>query len=83
MPLYDYECNVCKNVFAVLTEWSQRKEGVVCTKCAGSEVRRVLSTFAVRVTSRWVPRSPAERLAGPGAVGSVAGEPLSILGHSH
>ena len=45
MPLYEYYCSDCKAKFELLVN-HQHADDVVCTKCHGEKVRRLLSTFA-------------------------------------
>lgn len=45
MPLYEYYCSGCKTKFELLVS-HQHADDVVCTKCHGEKVRRLLSTFA-------------------------------------
>jgi putative FmdB family regulatory protein len=46
MPLYEYYCSDCKSRFELLVS-HQHADDVVCTKCRGEQVRRLLSVFAV------------------------------------
>lgn len=46
MPLYEYYCSDCKNKFELLVS-HQHADDVVCTKCRGEHVRRLLSIFAM------------------------------------
>jgi len=45
MPLYEYYCSECKSKFELLVNHKYADE-VVCTKCHGEKVRRLLSVFA-------------------------------------
>jgi putative FmdB family regulatory protein len=45
MPLYEYYCSECKSKFELLVGHKYADE-VVCTKCHGEKVRRLLSVFA-------------------------------------
>ncbi len=45
MPLYEYYCSDCKSKFELLVS-HQHADDVVCTRCHGEKVRRLLSTFA-------------------------------------
>jgi putative FmdB family regulatory protein len=83
MPLYDYECDACDARCTLLLTHAERESPVTCATCGTKDLRRVLSTFAVRSTSRFSPRSGAERLAGPGVKAGTGTEPSSVLGHSH
>lgn len=46
MPLYEYYCSGCKTKFELLVS-HQHADDVVCTKCHGEQVRRLLSLFAM------------------------------------
>ena len=46
MPLYEYYCSDCKSKFELLVS-RQHADDVVCMKCHGEKVRRLLSVFAV------------------------------------
>ena len=46
MPLYEYYCSGCKTKFELLVS-HQHADDVVCTKCHGEQVRRLLSVFAI------------------------------------
>ena len=45
MPLYEYYCSDCKSKFELLVS-HQHADDVVCMKCHGEKVRRLLSVFA-------------------------------------
>lgn len=45
MPLYEYYCSNCKSKFELLVSHKHAND-VVCTKCHGEKVHRLLSTFA-------------------------------------
>ena len=45
MPLYEYYCSDCKSKFELLVS-HQYADDVVCKKCHGEKVRRLLSVFA-------------------------------------
>jgi putative FmdB family regulatory protein len=44
MPLYEYLCRSCNNHFELLVRQSTKLE---CPKCAGTELDKQLSVFAV------------------------------------
>ncbi len=46
MPLYEYYCSECKSKFELLVS-HQLADEVVCARCHGEKVRRLLSVFAV------------------------------------
>lgn len=45
MPLYEYYCSDCKATFELLVS-HKHADDIVCTKCYGENVRRLLSVFA-------------------------------------
>ncbi|HEY4033340.1 MAG TPA: zinc ribbon domain-containing protein [Ktedonobacteraceae bacterium] len=47
MPLYEYYCSDCQNKFELLVG-HQQADDVVCVKCQGEKVRRLLSVFAAK-----------------------------------
>lgn len=50
MPLYEYYCSDCKSKFEMLVA-HQHADDVVCMKCHGEKVRRLLSVFAQPVSA--------------------------------
>jgi putative FmdB family regulatory protein len=77
MPLYDYHCVGCDELFEAIRPVSMREKSQTCPSCANaSQVFLVMTGFAsIATKSRWEPASDAERLAGasvrgPGAVRS-------------
>ena len=44
MPIYEYACTICSNVFEKLRPMSQMDEPANCPDC-GSDARRQLSVF--------------------------------------
>ncbi len=46
MPLYEYYCSECKSKFELLVS-HQYADEIVCVKCHGEKVRRLLSVFAM------------------------------------
>jgi len=49
MPLYEFYCADCRAKFEVLSPYARAKAGeIVCQKCHGTRVRKLLSVFAAR-----------------------------------
>jgi putative FmdB family regulatory protein len=49
MPLYEYECSGCGRQFEYLT---RSGESPACPGCAGRDLRKLLSVFAVNANGR-------------------------------
>jgi hypothetical protein len=43
MPLYDYKCKICANVFEVLVKSGDRDKEQACPKCESKEVGKLVS----------------------------------------
>lgn len=53
MPLYEYECQNCKNIFtAVLSLREHEMEEVSCPNCRSKEVRQLMSAFIAKTASK-------------------------------
>ena len=46
MPLYEYYCSDCRSKFELLVS-HRHADDVVCVKCHGEKIRRLLSVFAM------------------------------------
>lgn len=47
MPLYEYYCSDCQDKFELLVRYeSSGADDVICTRCHGGHVRKLLSVFA-------------------------------------
>jgi len=66
MPLYEYACRGCGRTFETLVRGGERPS---CPACAGTDLEKLLSVFAVSATARSAAPSPS-----PGACGSC-GDP--------
>ena len=47
MPIYEYKCEKCGNLFEELTLSSNSKQSVPCPKCSGSSKRQVSGFTAI------------------------------------
>ena len=77
MPLYDYQCKDCGEVFEVRATIKEKETGLVlvCPKCGSHEARQKL-TFASMLHGGKVPSLSAWGPdAGSGCCGSVPGIP--------
>ncbi len=46
MPIYEYRCQDCRQLFQKLQSMSAGKDGVACPSCGSRRVERQLSVFA-------------------------------------
>ena len=46
MPIYEYRCTACDERFSLLQPVGASHTGIHCPKCEGTDVERLLSTFA-------------------------------------
>ena len=46
MPIYEYRCRDCDNLFQKLQPMSASADGLVCPKCGNPDVERQVSAFA-------------------------------------
>ena len=46
MPIYEFQCNDCKNVFEMLTLGMREKADAVCPKCKSRKTSRMMSSFS-------------------------------------
>jgi len=76
MPIYEYRCHRCRQIFSILVRSLSADVSVMCPRCAGSDVRRLVSRFAVLHSDD----SRADRLADmAGAAGDVdENDPRSV-----
>jgi putative FmdB family regulatory protein len=53
MPLYDYRCTACGEIFEIIASLAERDEKAVCPACGGHPAARLFSpiTLAGRRTS--------------------------------
>lgn len=87
MPLYDYHCKHCDEMFEAVRPVALRNEIFTCPNCGNQgRIFLVMTGFAaISTKSRWEPASNAERLAGaairgPGATaGNRAATRNSVL----
>ena len=46
MPIYEYECRICKITFEVLQKMDEGNEGLCCPECNADKPERLLSAFS-------------------------------------
>ncbi|MBU1262405.1 zinc ribbon domain-containing protein [bacterium] len=51
MPIYEYKCNECVFLSEFLIRPSHKEE-LVCQKCGGTELTKIISTFSIAGPSR-------------------------------
>lgn len=68
MPIYEYSCSSCGNIFELLTTSNSNTEAVHCNKCQSEKVHKILSAGSFRRgTGTPLPS------AGPSACGGKSG----------
>jgi putative FmdB family regulatory protein len=45
MPIFEYTCNACDEMFALL-QWTTEEKETLCPKCGSKDVKKVLSSFS-------------------------------------
>lgn len=48
MPIFEYECPGCGQLFEKLVKSASQADHVICPNCGGKHVRRKMSTFALK-----------------------------------
>lgn len=46
MPIFEYECRECQEIFESLQLSRSREEDTECPRCGSEQTERVVSTFA-------------------------------------
>ncbi|MBC7188113.1 MAG: zinc ribbon domain-containing protein [Calditrichaeota bacterium] len=46
MPIYEYQCRLCGNVFDVLQKVGESGEHLRCPRCGADKATRIFSPFA-------------------------------------
>ena len=65
MPIYEYKCSDCGNIFEILTTSSDNAEKVHCNKCNSDDVTKIISAGSFRHTSGMsLPSAPAAGCGG-------------------
>ena len=58
MPLYEFECQRCRQVFEELVRAGSAGEALRCPSCGEQDVRKKMSTFAGRMGQGKAPERP-------------------------
>ena len=65
MPIYEYRCDMCQNIFEVLTTAGSKHEKALCGKCGSDKVSKIISAGSfIRSSGKSLP-----------CAGSSAGSP--------
>ncbi len=51
MPIYEYRCDECRNLFEVLATSPTGGEEVRCTQCGSHKVKKTISASSFRINS--------------------------------
>jgi len=51
MPIYEYACNACSEVFAFLKWANAADEDTACPKCGSKDIKKLISSFSCSPTS--------------------------------
>jgi putative FmdB family regulatory protein len=46
MPLYEYYCKECRDIFEKMVRFSDADQPVICPSCQSTETRKIPSLFA-------------------------------------
>lgn len=46
MPIYEYSCGKCKEVFALFQSINASEKEARCPKCGGLDVKKMISSFS-------------------------------------
>ncbi|MDA8029016.1 MAG: zinc ribbon domain-containing protein [Nitrospiraceae bacterium] len=68
MPIYEYSCNTCGNVFSKLQSIRTGPGETECTKCKSLDLRKIPSSFASAVAG-----APGSEFAAPATQPSGGG----------
>ncbi len=50
MPIYEYQCNTCRNIFQILIMSEADKKNLLCTECKGKDLNRLISRVAYHMS---------------------------------
>ena len=51
MPIYEYRCDQCRNLFEVLTTSTSDNADSKCPKCGSSKTQKTISASSFRINS--------------------------------
>jgi putative FmdB family regulatory protein len=64
MPIYEYRCQKCNNLFEVLVSSTAATEDIACDKCGSSEIKKTISASGYRLSSSEGGKIPSGALSG-------------------
>jgi putative FmdB family regulatory protein len=64
MPIYEYQCLDCKNVFEKILSSSGSTESIICSSCGSGKVQKKISATSYRLASGSSSPIPAGALSG-------------------
>lgn len=71
MPIYEYRCDECRNLFEVLATSTAADEAVTCSQCGSRKVKKTISASSFRINSGGSP-IPSGALSGCSAKGGFS-----------
>ncbi len=51
MPVYEFKCIKCGNVFEIMGGYEEREKSHSCPKCQSTEVKQAISLFSAKPPS--------------------------------
>lgn len=57
MPIYEYKCNKCSNVFTMMQRMGAGTDGIACPKCKDTGITKLLSSTFSPESSKAMPGS--------------------------
>ena len=48
MPIYEYECQDCKEIFETLVTSASSEEEISCSKCGSTDTKKIMSSGNIR-----------------------------------
>lgn len=51
MPIYEYRCEECRNLFEILASSTSANAEVSCSKCGSPKVKKTISAASFRINS--------------------------------
>lgn len=66
MPIYDYQCSDCGEVFELMVRFSETNQAQICPKCESEKTQRLLSMVASFKGSSSDSNSPGSSCASTG-----------------